>query len=72
MNGIIHPYSKDLYERDDTGDRIRITRRDGRVGYYAGNGRWLEGAKFDADSHLCEWIIAPRNSHRLATNPVSH
>jgi hypothetical protein len=70
MNGIVHPYSRDLYERDDVGERVRIRRTDGSVGYYASNGRWLEGAKFDADLHLCGWIMSPRNAHRLATTPV--
>jgi hypothetical protein len=72
MNGIVHPYSKDLYERDEDGGRVRITRPDGVLGYYADNGRWLEGAKFDADRHLCGWIMSPRNAHRLSAAPVSH
>jgi hypothetical protein len=72
VNGIVHPYSKDLYERDDTDDRVRITRKDGAVGFFARNGRWLAGEKFDADIHLCAWIMAPRNAHRLAANPPSH
>lgn len=71
MNGIVHPYSKDLYERDDTALRVRVTRTDGTVGFYAADGRWLEGAKFDADRHLCGWIMAPRNAHRLAATLVS-
>jgi hypothetical protein len=72
VNGIVHPYSKDQYEREETGQRVRITRRDGAVGYYAANGQWLEGAKFGADLHLCGWIMAPRNTHRLLTNTASH
>ncbi|MDO3402739.1 hypothetical protein QWI29_22085 [Mycolicibacterium neoaurum] len=72
MNGIRHPYSKDLYEQDEDGTRVRITRADGTVGYYSSAGRWLEGVRFDADLHLCGWIMAPRNVHRLATNPASH
>ncbi|CAA0129936.1 Uncharacterised protein [Mycolicibacterium vanbaalenii] len=69
MNGIVHPYSNDLYERDE--DRVRITRADGGVGFYAADGHWLAGDKFDADLHLCGWIMAPRNAHRLVTNPAS-
>lgn len=72
MNGIVHPYSKALYERDEAGDRVRVTRRDGSVGYYAADGHWLAGAKFEADLHLCGWIMSPRSAHRLATTPVSH
>lgn len=72
MNGIRHPYSKDLYELDEGGTRVKITRRDGSVGYYAADGRWLEGAKFDADLHLCGWLMAPRGVHRMAPPPPSH
>ncbi|MBD0859805.1 hypothetical protein IA539_01050 [Gordonia sp. zg691] len=72
MNGIVHPYSKDLYERDESADRVKITRPDGSIGYYASNGQWLDGEKFDADLHLCNWIMAPRNAHRLVANPASH
>lgn len=62
--GIRHPYSRDLYEAE--GGRVRITRKDGEVGYYSSAGKWLEGAKFDADPHLCGWVSAPRNAHRIA------
>lgn len=72
MNGIVHPYSGDLYERDETDERVRITRADGSIGYYAADGRWLDGEKFDADLHLCGWIMAPRNTHRLVADPASH
>jgi hypothetical protein len=72
MNGITHPYSNDVYERDDTDElvRVRVTRRDGSIGWFASDGRWLEGERFDADLHLCGWISAPRGVHRM--NPASH
>lgn len=63
MNGITHPYSKDFYERD--GEQVKVTRRDGAVGWFAADGRWLEGERFDADLHLCCWIAAPRAAHRM-------
>lgn len=72
MNGIRHPYSRDLYELDDDGSRVRVTRRDGAVGYYAADGRWLEGERFDADLHLCGWLMSPRGVHRMAPPPPSH
>ena len=72
MNGIAHPYAKDLYERDEVAERVRVTRRDGSVGFFACDGHWLEGDKFEADLHLCEWIMAPRNVHRLAVNTAPH
>jgi hypothetical protein len=62
--GVRHPYSRDLYELDEEG-RVRITRRNGEVGYYSSDGRWLDGVKFDADPHLCGWVSAPRNAHRI-------
>lgn len=70
MNGIMHPYTKDLYERDETADRIRVTRTDGTIGYYTAQGRWIEGVKFDADRHLCGWIMSPRGAHRLTPPPA--
>ena len=70
MNGIVHPYSKDLYELDEDDARIRVTRNDGTVGWFAADGRWLAGEKFDADLHLCGWISAPRGVHRM--NTASH
>lgn len=72
MNGIVHPYSKDLYERDDDAGGVRVTRTDGAIGFFAADGRWLAGEKFEADLHLCGWIMSPRNVHRLAVNPASH
>ncbi|WP_216892245.1 hypothetical protein [Nocardia alni] len=72
MNGINHPYSKDLYERDEAEDRVKITRQNGEVGYFAADGRWLEGARFEADLHLCGWIMSPRHAHRLAAKPASN
>jgi hypothetical protein len=72
MNGIVHPYSKDLYERDENVARVRITRTDGSIGFYTPDGRWLDGARFEADRHLCGWIMAPRNTHRLVVNTASH
>ncbi len=72
MNGITHPYSKDVYELDDTDGqrRVRVTRRDGTVGWFASDGRWLAGERFEADLHLCGWIMAPRGVHRM--NTASH
>lgn len=70
MQGVRHPYSRDLYELDERG-RVRITSRDGnRTGFFSRDGRWLEGERFDADPHLCGWVSAPRNKHRI--NTASH
>jgi hypothetical protein len=67
VHGVRHPYTRDLYELDDQG-RVQVTSRDGsRVGYFSSDGRWLAGEKFEADPHLCGWVSAPRNQHRLNT-----
>lgn len=70
MNGIRHPYSGDLYEVDE--GRVKVTTAADEVGYFASDGRWLEGARLDADLHLCGWLMSPRNAHRLVTAPASH
>lgn len=63
MNGIRHPYTKALYEPED--GRVKVTEKSGRIGWFAQNGQWLEGDRFDADPQLCVWIGAPRGVHRL-------
>jgi hypothetical protein len=70
MNGIRHPYSGALYEPAGE-NRVEVTTKDGRVGFYAGDGRWLEGEVFGADPHLCAWVCAPRGLHRIV-NTASH
>jgi hypothetical protein len=69
VNGIVHPYSKDLYERDTEDERVKVTRSNGAVGYFARDGRWLAGERFEADLHLCGWIMSPRHAHRLVSKP---
>lgn len=64
MRGLRHTYTRALYELDGTG-RVRVTTRDGEVGFYSRDGRWLEGERFDADPHMCGWISGPRSQHRL-------
>jgi hypothetical protein len=70
MHGLEHPATHDLYEPDGPG-RVRVTRGDGSTGVYARDGRWLEGARFDADPHLCGWIAGPRGVHRIM-NTTTH
>lgn len=64
MHGVRHPYSRALYEQEAP-NRVQVTTRDGRVGYYAANGGWLDGEKLDVDPHLCSWVCAPRALHRM-------
>jgi len=64
MQGLRHPFSRALYELEGPG-RVKVTTRDGKVGIYAKDGRWLEGEIFDVDPHMCGWIASPRGRHRL-------
>lgn len=62
MNGITHPFSGALYEQDGTG-LVRVVERDGRVGVFTPDARWVSGAKLDIDPHLCGWVGGPRVVH---------
>jgi hypothetical protein len=64
--GIRHPITAALYEPDAENATIRVTTRDGRVGVYRGDGRWVSGDKFDIDPQLCVWLHGPRRGSRLA------
>jgi hypothetical protein len=70
VHGVRHPYSRALYEPAGV-DRVEVTTRDGRIGFYAPDGHWLEGEKFDVDPHLCGWVCSPRSVHRMV-NTASH
>lgn len=65
MNGIRHPFTKALYERDDDGN-IQVT--DGeRKGRFAADGRWLSGELRECDPQLCGWVGGPQLvNHRLS------
>lgn len=65
MNGIVHPFTKALYERDSDGN-IRVT-DDGRVGTFTVKGKWISGELKECDPQLCGWIGGPQvANHRLA------
>lgn len=64
VHGVRHPYSKALYEQVGE-SRVQVTMPDGRIGYYAADGRWLDGEKFDVSPQLCLWVCAPRATHRM-------
>lgn len=50
-----HELTGHLYERESEG-RVKITTTDNRVGYYDARGNYLDGDKFHADIHLCNWV----------------
>lgn len=67
MKGIVHPFSKALYEQDGEG-RIRVTDGD-RVGVFDTTGRWISGELRECDPQLCGWVGGPQiGSYR--TRPV--
>ena len=68
MYGVMHPFSKALYEQDGTGN-VLITTTDDRVGRYRRDGSWLDGEVFDVDPQLCNWVGGPRAQHRLQSEP---
>ena len=68
--GLRHPFTGALYEPD--GDLVRVTAKDGRVGRFRTDGRWVGGELRDADPQLCVWIGGPRfTSSRVGSPPSS-
>ena len=61
MLGMVHPFSKALYEQDGNGN-VRVTLGD-TVGLFRGDGRWIDGEMFEADPQMCGWIAGPKVVH---------
>ena len=69
MNGIVHPFTKALYERDESG-HIRVTAGD-RSGIFGVDGRWISGELRECDPQLCGWVGGPQIvNHRVAVAPT--
>ena len=69
MNGLVHPFTRALYEQDGTGN-IRVTDR-GRVGIFSTDGRWISGELRECDPQLCGWVGGPQvASHRLSVDQM--
>jgi hypothetical protein len=67
MNGIVHPFSKALYEKDGNGN-ILVT--DGeRVGVFTPGGVWLSGELRECDPQLCGWVGGPQVAHHRLSRP---
>ena len=49
-------------------NRIKVTTKEGVIGFFDGEGRWIEGELYEADPELCIWLDAKRidASHRLS------
>ena len=71
MNGLKHPVSKFIYEKDDDGN-IKVT--DGnRWGLFQLDGKWIAGEIFECDPQMCGWVSGPRYAnHRLDTSADKH
>ena len=68
MNGVIHPFSKALYEQDGEGN-VLVKQTDGRTGRYRRDGSFIDGEQFDVDPQLCGWVGGPKAQHRLQSEP---
>jgi hypothetical protein len=70
MKGIVHPFSKALYEQDGTG-HILVTDGD-RTGLFTTEGRWVSGQLRECDPHLCGWVGGPKiGNHRLTPSSIA-
>jgi hypothetical protein len=64
VKGIVHPFSKALYEQDGEGN-IRVTAGD-QFGIFDTRGRWISGALQQCDPQLCGWVGGPQiGSYRV-------
>jgi hypothetical protein len=57
-HGIVHPFTRALYERWGDGD-IRVTDGD-RWGVFTRRGKWLDGELRECDPQLCGWVAGPQ------------
>ncbi len=62
MLGMVHPFSKALYEQDGNG-LVRVTDTAGRWGLFRPDGTWVDGELFEADPQLCGWVGGPKVAH---------
>jgi hypothetical protein len=62
MLGLVHPFSRALYEQDGKGN-VRVVLVGGKVGVFSSQGTWLEGDVFEADPQFCGWVGGPKVAH---------
>lgn len=69
MLGIVHPFTKALYEQDGTGN-ISVT-HGGIAGIFGRDGHWISGQLRECDPQLCGWVGGPQfANHRVAVGQV--
>jgi hypothetical protein len=61
VNGIIHPFTRALYEQDGHGN-ILVTRSD-KQGLFGVDGHYISGELLDCDPQLCGWVGGPMAVH---------
>ena len=67
MRGIVHPFTKALYEQDGAGN-IRVTHKE-RTGIFGVDGRWISGELRECDPQMCGWVGGPQvANHRLSAD----
>jgi len=69
VRGIIHPFTKALYEQDGAG-HVRVTHLT-RSGIFGSDGHWISGELRECDPQLCGWVGGPQiANHLLAVDAV--
>jgi hypothetical protein len=75
MLGVRHPFTRDLYEKDEHGNVVVTSSSDPSVsGTFTSKGRWLDGALRECDPQLCGWVAGPIvGNHRIVESaPTVH
>lgn len=64
MRGLIHPFSRALYELTEDG-HVKVS-HDGRSGIFTVSGRYVSGEIRDCDPQVCGWVGGPQiANHRV-------
>jgi hypothetical protein len=63
MQGMLHPFTGALYERDQMDQSLVRVSLNGRWGLFRPDGVWVSGEIYAADPHLCGWIAGPKLIH---------
>jgi hypothetical protein len=70
VNGIVHPFTRALYEQDGAGN-IVVTDGD-RRGVFGVDGHWISGELRECDPQLCGWVGGPKaDNHRMTPSPAT-
>lgn len=64
MRGLIHPFSKALYEVTEDG-LVQVS-LNGQVGLFTPSGRYVSGEIRNCDPQVCGWVGGPQiANHRV-------